>query len=214
MNKTKKIILISVIAIIVIAIIAVAIWYFVGRNSKEKNPEEQTAKVQELYNSLSEKDTYSFKTIVDDNNSSYFAKQGDKSYYEVKIDGETSKYLMADGNTYYIVDDQKAYYTYQNNQTYLNKIEVGLEELLNMEYTSGEEEIDGKKYDYNEYVNFASFAIKPFEASNSATRLYFKGNDLKYIKTISGDHEETLEVEISNNVDSNLFKLPEGYSEN
>lgn len=214
MSKTKKIILISVIAIIVIALIAVAVWYFVGRNTNGENGGDKATKVQELYNTLSQKDTYSFKTTVDDNNSSYFAKQGDKSYLEVKIDGETSKYLMMDGNTYYIIDDEQTYYTYQNNQTYLNKIETALEELLNMEYSSGEEEIYGRKYDFDEYANISSFAIKPFEVDSSVTRFYFKGDDLRYIKTISGENQETLKVEISDNVDSNLFQLPENYSGN
>lgn len=214
MSKTKKIILISVVAIIVIAVVAVAIWYFVGRNTNGENEGNQTAKVQDLYNTLSEKDTYSFRTTVDDNNSSYFAKQGDKSYLEIKIDGETSKYLMMDGNTYYIIDNQEAYYTYQNNQTYLNKIEVALEELFNMEYSSGKEEIDGRNYDYDEYANISSFAIKPFETDSSVTRFYFRGDDLRYIKTISGENQETLQVEISDNVDGNLFQLPEGYSGN
>ena len=213
MDKTKKIILISVISVVVIILIAVGIWLVV-RGNNENNGENQISKIQELYNTLSEKDTYSFKTTVDDNNSSYFAKQGDKSYMEVKIDGETSKYLMMDGNMYYIIDSQEAYYTYTNNQTYLNKIEVQLEALLNMEHGEGREEINNRQYDYEEYENTASFAIKPFETESSTTRFYFRGDELQYIKTISGEEQETLEVEISDNVDTNLFQLPEGYAEN
>ena len=213
MDKTKKIILISVISVVVIILIAVGIWLVV-RGNNENNGENQISKIQELYNTLSEKDTYSFKTTVDDNNSSYFAKQGDKSYMEVKIDGETSKYLMMDGNMYYIIDRQEAYYTYTNNQTYLNKIEVQLEALLNMEHGEGREEINNRQYDYEEYENTASFAIKPFETESSTTRFYFRGDELQYIKTISGEEQETLEVEISDNVDTNLFQLPEGYAEN
>ena len=213
MDKTKKIILISVISVVVIILIAVGIWLVV-RGNNENNGENQLSKIQELYNTLSEKDTYSFKTTVDDNNSSYFAKQGDKSYMEVKIDGETSKYLMMDGNMYYIIDSQEAYYTYTNNQTYLNKIEVQLEALLNMEHGEGREEINNRQYDYEEYGNTASFAIKPFETESSTTRFYFRGDELQYIKTISGEEQETLEVEISDNVDTNLFQLPEGYAEN
>ena len=213
MDKTKKIILISVISVVVIILIAVGIWLVV-RGNNENNGENQISKIQELYNTLSEKDTYSFKTTVDDNNSSYFAKQGDKSYMEVKIDGETSKYLMMDGNMYYIIDSQEAYYTYTNNQTYLNKIEVQLEALLNMEHGEGREEINNRQYDYEEYGNIASFAIKPFETESSTTRFYFRGDELQYIKTISGEEQETLEVEISDNVDTNLFQLPEGYAKN
>ena len=133
---------------------------------------------------------------------------------KVKIDGETSKYLMMNGNMYYIIDSQEAYYTYTNNQTYLNKIEVQLEALLNMEHGEGREEINNRQYDYEEYGNTASFAIKPFETESSTTRFYFRGDELQYIKTISGEEQETLEVEISDNVDTNLFKLPEGYAKN
>lgn len=216
MNKTKKIILISVIAVIIIALIGGAIWYFTaGKNNNLAPEEEGKLNLQEFYNNLSSKDSYSFKLTLDDKNSSYFAKQSDdKSYYEVTIDGKTSKYLMSDGNTYYIVDDQKAYFTYQNNMTYLNKMEVAFQDLLTMENSSGKEEVDGKEYEYIEYANVANFAIKPFEDLNTKTRLYFKGKDLKYIKTISGENEEILKVEISDKIDNNLFQLPEGYEGN
>ena len=56
--------------------------------------------------------------------------------------------------------------------------------------------------------------IKYIEDLNKKTRLYFKGKDLKYIKTISGENEEILKVEISDKVDNNLFQLPEGYEGN
>ena len=44
------------------------------------------------------------------------------------------------------------------------------------------------------------------------TRFYYEGNDLKYIKTITADNEELLEIKINFEVDDSLFEIPEGYT--
>ena len=78
----------------------------------------------------------------------------------------------------------------------------------------GKEEIEGKNYNYEEYTGITNFAIKLTDENNSEnvkTRFYFDGNDLVYIKTIVGDSQELLRVEISNDVDSNLFEIPNDY---
>ena len=45
------------------------------------------------------------------------------------------------------------------------------------------------------------------------TRFYFDGDKLVYIKTIIGDKQELLKVDISDNVDNNLFEIPSDYKE-
>ena len=45
------------------------------------------------------------------------------------------------------------------------------------------------------------------------TRLYFEGNNLKYIKTYIGDIEQLLKVEMSYNVDDSVsFEIPKEYN--
>ena len=45
------------------------------------------------------------------------------------------------------------------------------------------------------------------------TRFYFKGDKLAYIKTIIGEKQELLKVDISYDVDNNLFEIPSDYKE-
>ncbi len=45
------------------------------------------------------------------------------------------------------------------------------------------------------------------------TRFYFDGDKLVYIKTIIGDKQEVLKVDLSYNVDSKLFEIPSDYQE-
>ena len=45
------------------------------------------------------------------------------------------------------------------------------------------------------------------------TRFYFDGDKLVYIKKIIGDKQELLKVDISDNVDNNLFEIPSDYKE-
>lgn len=49
--------------------------------------------------------------------------------------------------------------------------------------------------------------------SKTKTRLYFEGNNLKYIKTYIGDIEQLLKVEMSYNIDNSVsFEIPKEYN--
>lgn len=51
------------------------------------------------------------------------------------------------------------------------------------------------------------------DESKTKTRLYFEGNNLKYIKTYIGDIEQLLKVEMSYNVDDSVsFEIPKEYN--
>lgn len=212
MDKKKKIVLISVIAIIVIAIVVGTICYFVP--TKEKK-EVETSKLNQVYETLQGKNSYSFTTTLDDNNKMYYAKQDDKAYTDTTYQGDTSKFIIRDGNSYLILEDREVYYTYANNETDLNKVEVQLEELKEMEYEQGEEKIENTTYTYEEYQTATNFMIGDIseegENEETKTRFYFKNNKLVYIKTIIGDKQELLKVEISDKVDSKLFEIPSNY---
>ena len=217
MDKKKKIIIISVVSIIVIALIVGLIIFFVNRNN---NGEEGTtiaansSKIARLYDDLSKEQSFSFTTTLDDNNKETYAKNNNTAYTDTIYDGEESKFIIRDGNSYLLRDSDKIYYTYQNNEVNLNKVLEQLNEIKDTELIEGKEEVDGKNYNYEEYTGITNFAIKLTDDNNSEdvkTRFYFDGNDLVYIKTIIGNNQELLSVEISNDVDSSLFEIPEDY---
>lgn len=67
---------------------------------------------------------------------------------------------------------------------------------------SGEEKIDGVKYEYEDYK----------ESENAILRYYFLRGELKYIKLSKNDNETIVQViDINNKSKENLFKVPSGY---
>ena len=211
MSKKKKIIIISIVAVIVLAIIIGLICFFVAKNSGEN----KMSKVQKLYDNLKNKTSYSFTTTLDENNKLYYAKLDGKAYTDTVYQGNESKFIIKDGNSYLLADDIKGYYTYTNNEVDLNKIELALEEIKDESYVEGTEKVDNKNYSYEEYngITGLSIGMTEEEGKEIKTRFYFKGNKLEYIKTIDGDKQELLKVETSDKVDSNLFEIPSDYKE-
>lgn len=219
MDKKKKIIIISIVSVVIIALVVGLIIFFINRNN---NSEERTtiasnsSKISKLYDDLSKEQSFSFTTTLDDNNKEIYAKNGNTAYTDTIYDGEESKYIIRDGNSYLLRDSDKVYYTYQNNEVNLNKVLEQFNDIKDSELVEGREEIEGRNYNYEEYTGITNFAMKLTDENNSEnviTRFYFDGDDLLYIKTIIGDNEELLSVEISNDVDSSLFEIPDDYSE-
>ena len=217
MDKKKKIIVISIVSIVIIALIVGLIIFFAARNNSGEETitiASNSSKIAKLYDDLSKEQSFSFTTTLDDNNKEIYAKNGNTAYTDTIYDGEESKYVIRDGNSYLLRDSDKVYYTYQNNEVNLNKVLEQLNEIKDTELVEGKEESEGKNYNYEEYIGITNFAMKLTDENNSEnvkTRFYFDGNDLVYIKTIVGNSQELLSVEISKNVDSNLFEIPEDY---
>lgn len=217
MNKTKKISLIVVAIVLILAIIAGLVWW-IGSEKKQKGTveEKKASQIEKLHSKLIEKQTYGITTTLDNENAIYYAKKDNKAYNETTRNGKKSKFIVKDGNSYLVVDDQQAYYTYQNNETDLNKVISQLEEVKDKTYTEGKEKIEGKKYDYEEYEKVTEFLMKDInniDEQKTKTRFYFDGDKLVYIKTIVGDYEETLKVDISYEVDNKLFEIPSTYKQ-
>lgn len=213
MNKKKKIIVISsILGIVLLALIIGLVWYFTTQPKKE---EEQSSRVTYLYDTLVAKNAYSFETILDDEHKSYYAKLDDKAYTDTIYDGNESIYVIRDGNSYLLMQDTKTYYTYLNNEIDLKKVEVALQDLKDVQYQEGKEEIDHKKYTYEEYDGITQFLMGDIDDSldtqEAKTRFYFDGKELVYIKTIIGEYQEVLKVNISYEVDSDLFEIPSDY---
>ena len=71
-------------------------------------------------------------------------------------------------------------------------------------------------YKYEEYKGINSFLINANDETseeNVSTKFYFKGDNLKYIKTIMGDTSELLEINLSYETDNNVFEIPTDFQE-
>lgn len=217
MSKNKKIIIIAIIAVLVIAIISLAIYFiFFNQNTSNKANNEGSTKLRKLYEELNSKEAFTFSLTLDDNNKMYYAKQNNQAYLDTIYDSKESEYIIKDGNSYLIMNDYERYYTYKNNETNLDKITVQLADVISKERATGKEEVNGKQLNYEEYTGETQFTFKDLEGTNEEnikTRFYFDGDKLVYIKTIVNQEEELLKVDISYNVDQNLFEIPSGYTE-
>lgn len=215
MDKKKKAI-IAVILLVVLLIILGIVWYFVINNNNSKQNNSSLANVSEiskLYKKLQEANVFSFETILDEENYTYYAKSNDAAYINTVNNNKENKYLIQNGKTYLLVEDTKTFYTY-NNSLNLNMIIKGLEEIKDLEYETGKEKINNKNYTYEEYSVLTDFAKGEFteESQDVKTRFYFDDGELVYIKTIEEDKEELLKVNISYDVDQNLFQIPSDYT--
>lgn len=215
MKKINQTILITMIVIVII--IATIVFIISKGNSNNVEDNISDLKTEALYEELSNKDKYVFIVNLDDNNTRYYAKQNDSvSYMDIIYEGEESKLLSKDGNQYLIVDDEKKYYTYTNNESDLNIVEESLQELFDSSVITGKDKIDNKEYYFEEYLGYTNLVMGDFsEDENVKTRYYFKNDTLVYIKTISDQKEELLKVEISDEIDKKaIFEIPSDYKEN
>ena len=217
MSKKKKAIIISVVAVVLIILIGGLIYWFGFSNFKSDTVlEAETSKTNQFYKQLQEKTTFSFTTTLDEKNKMDYAKKDNKAYVDTIYNGKESKFIIKDGNSYLLLEEDALYYTYQNNETDLNKITLNLEEVKDKQYTTGRERVGNMSYSYEEFGTATPFLVKDVteeEKQTAKTRFYFNGDQLIYIKTVIGDYEEVLKVEMSDQVDDNLFEIPEGYQE-
>lgn len=215
-KKNKKLI----IGISVIIVILIGIVYYTNNMTSGKEGEKTTnssSKINKLYETLSNKNTFSVAVTLDKKNKTIYAKNENKAYIESLYEGKEKKIIIKEGNTYLIKDYEKEYYTYKNNETDLEKVVLQLNKIKDNEYVQGKEQIEQKNYNYEEYNVATNFAIFPVDTNLTSgeikTRFYFSGNNLVYIKTITQEKQELVKVEISDNVDNNLFEIPSEYQQ-
>lgn len=217
MSKKKMILIIVAIIVALVSVSGLVFWIGWGTNKENKTLDGSTSKVSKLYDALAQKQSYSFTTKLDEDNQMYYAKKGDMAYVAFSYEGDHANTLIKDGNSYLLLEDEKTYYTYQNNVTDLEKILLQLEEVKESQYTEGKETINGKRYSYEEYEGISEFLMKEeistSQEKKAKTRFYFDQDKLVYIKTIIGEEQEILKVEISDNVNEKLFELPSDYQE-
>jgi hypothetical protein len=94
----------------------------------------------------------------------------------------------------------------------------GLQEIVQKDFVTGTEKVKGQKYTYEEYQGSTMFMKSNSLDTNEEdikTRFYFdKDNNLVYIRTIKGVHQELLKINIQKDVDDSIFEIPSTYAEN
>lgn len=215
MSKSKKNIVLIVISIILLAIVIGAIVLVI--KNKNTNNQENTL-TSKLCKKISEANEISYTRTIDENNKITVIVKGDKAYKEVISDGNTTKYIVKNGNTFYLDDGEKKYYKYENNDEILTEIKEQFKNLNLSGLKVGKESINGKNYKYEEIQQCQDFlfdenlSVNNLEYAN--TRLYYKNENLSYIKTIVGENQELIKVDISyGNINDSYFDIPSDYKE-
>ena len=205
----KKTIIIAAITIAVIILVCVITFAITSSKGNASN----SNKIANINEKLAS-NVYTITRKVDGKTITIIRKD-DNVCKEEKTDNTSIKYYVKDEESYQLSGNSKTVYQYANSSDLLYEFTSELEDLENMTFIEGTEEFDGKEYKYQEYSDYDSFLINlDFleEATEDAkTRLYFSGKNLKYIKTIIGDQEELIEVDISYKADENMLEWPSDY---
>ena len=216
MKKNKGINLILVILVII------GIIFVISKIINSKSSDEQ--KLAKIYEDLNSSQSYYFQMERNSNNKIIMAQKGDKTIIDqYSKEGENSTQshtttLIKDNNTYLILHDRKEYYVYEENNVDQTILLDGIKEIMNKDFSRGNEKVRGKKYNYEEYNGSSIFMISNtlnIDENEVKTRFYFdKKDNLVYIKTINGEDTELLKINITQDVDDSIFDIPSDYAEN
>ena len=179
-------------------------------NNNEAGVEDGKSKTYNALKKVFSGNEYTISFEQKDGSKVKLATKGDNIFMDATEEGEHLSIIQKDGKTYVISHDEKMYMVSEGEEGEMldkNEFEIiskdDLAKIENSQYKTGKETIDGKEYEYEEYVN-----------SDSLTeRYYFEGKDLKYIKTIDEDGEEEIMkiVEMSSTVNDSVFEIPADY---
>ncbi len=211
MNK-KNIMILTTIMLIVIVL--VVIFLFIGNKQNKIDTEKiDNTKTSEVYDKIVQTDKIKLVRTVDNSNKVTTIIDGEMAYKEIIKNGIKTKYIVKNGNTYYIDDRSKRYFEYQNNTTILNEIKNELEQIKNTSTETGKEKIDGKSYRYEEFSGNGFFLLNDNLSTNySKTRFYYDNDKLVYIKIILDEKEEIQKVDLSyDDVNDSFFNIPNDY---
>lgn len=207
----KKVVPKIIFAILIIVLIIMIIF---AMNQKQKNLTVQ------MYKDICEKQNYTFSIVEENPDINYsltIAKKENYMSIDAKADDDHTTTLVKDGYAYYIMHLEKEYYLYDSSEIDADILRSELSGIEEKEYVSGQEKINGKNYYYEEYDGIATFIMwsnYSEEESSIKTRFYFDKNNIVYIKTIIDDiEEEILKIEFSEDVNDDLFEIPNDYAE-
>ena len=215
MEKKQKIFITSVCLIVIISIIILIIYAVTNIGGKSESKDEN--RLANIYERMTQNETYSITFQLNDNNRYTVYRKGDVANIDTYDDGNHTAHIVKDGNTYLLMYEMNQYYIYQNNSSELTELTNELNEIIqSQEPETGKEKIDGVNYRYEEYKGVSYFLMNTDEEvseENTNTRFYFDDDNLKYIKTTTGDKSELISVNISYDVDDSVFDIPSDFQE-
>lgn len=217
-NKLKKTMIIIGIIILVVVIIGVIIFALSSKNKTNKTEQTESVEIQKNYEKIANSKEMTFTITLDENNKETIVIKDGQAYKETTRNGVTYKYIVKGNDTYFVDDSNKTYYTYKNNTEISTEIQQKLSKLKEMSSNTGKEKINGKNYQYEEFEKYQDFLINNkiavTDLTKAKTRIYYDNDKIVYIKTIAGDEEELLKVDISyGNVKNDYFNIPSEYKD-
>ena len=217
-NKLKKTMIIIGIIILVVVIIGVIIFTLSSKNKTNKTEQTESVEIQKNYEKIANSKEMTFTITLDENNKETIVIKDGQAYKETTRNGVTYKYIVKGNDTYFVDDSNKTYYTYKNNTEISTEIQQKLSKLKEMSSNTGKEKINGKNYQYEEFEKYQDFLINNkiavTDLTKAKTRIYYDNDKIVYIKTIAGDEEQQLKVDISyGTVKNDYFNIPSEYKD-
>lgn len=217
-NKLKKTMIIIGIIILVVVIIGVIIFALSSKNKTNKTEQTESVEIQKNYEKIANSKEMTFTITLDENNKETIVIKDVQAYKETTRNGVTYKYIVKGNDTYFVDDSNKTYYTYKNNTEISTEIQQKLSKLKEMSSNTGKEKVNGKNYQYEEFEKYQDFLINNkiavTDLTKAKTRIYYDNDKIVYIKTIAGDEEELLKVDILyGNVKNDYFNIPSEYKD-
>lgn len=217
-NKLKKTMIIIGIIILLVVIIGVIIFAISSKNKTNKTEQTESVEIQKNYEKIANSKEMTFTTTLDENNRETIVIKDGQAYKETTRNGVTYKYIVKGNDTYFVDDSNKTYYTYKNNTEISTEIQQKLSKLKEMSSNTGKEKVNGKNYQYEEFEKYQDFLINNkiavTDLTKAKTRIYYDNDKIVYIKTIAGNEEELLKVDISyGTVKNDYFNIPSEYKD-
>lgn len=217
-NKLKKSMIIIGIIILLVVIIGVIIFAISSKNKTNKTEQTESVEIQKNYEKIANSKEMTFTTTLDENNRETIVIKDGQAYKETTRNGVTYKYIVKGNDTYFVDDSNKTYYTYKNNTEISTEIQQKLSKLKEMSSNTGKEKVNGKNYQYEEFEKYQDFLINNkiavTDLTKAKTRIYYDNDKIVYIKTIAGNEEELLKVDISyGTVKNDYFNIPSEYKD-
>ena len=217
-NKLKKPMIIIGIIILVVVIIGVIIFALSSKNKTNKTEQTESVEIQKNYEKIANSKEMTFTITLDENNKETIVIKDGQAYKETTRNGVTYKYIVKGNDTYFVDDSNKTNYTYKNNTEISTEIQQKLSKLKEMSSNTGKEKVKGKNYQYEEFEKYQDFLINNKIAATDLTKakttIYYDNDKIVYMKTIAGDEEELLKVDISyGTVKNDYFNIPSEYKD-
>lgn len=189
----------------------------ITESPKEEPAQPQTdSKTVKFYRDLFDKDEYTLRQSMtlrvadyESTTVSTSARRGDEFVtLSESSDGQdtfTIRILMRDGKTYQIDDSSKTYWVSEDSEeTDFEQMTLEVvEKYSEMEFVSGQADVDGERYDTEIYVD-----------QEVVMTYYFQDDQMKFFDNSIGETGTRIYIEeASDTADPALFVIPDDYQE-